>query len=195
MPRLKKIKVRINFLKGKVRKMNPMPGKCPVCNSTMHVTRLQCGQCGTGIDGTFALGRLQALTPEQIQFVETFLRNKGKIKDVEAELDISYPTVVARLNDVVRAMGFDAEAVQLSDVDQYEFYEARIINPSMNPGGPIPPTPPVPPVAPIPPGRPAMPASPPPQKPKLTQEQRQQILDDLAAGKITMSEAMSKLNG
>lgn len=175
--------------------MNPMPGRCPVCNNTMHVTRLQCGQCGTGIDGTFALGRLQALTAEQVQFVETFLRNKGKIKDVEAELGISYPTVVARLNDVIRAMGFDAEAVELSDVDQYEFYEARVINPNIGPTKLVPPTQPISPIAPVAPTRPTMPTAPTPPKPRLTPEQRQQVLDDLAAGKLTMSEAMTKLNG
>jgi hypothetical protein len=32
---------------------------------------------------------------------------RGKIKDVEERLGISYPTVVARLNEVVQAMGFE----------------------------------------------------------------------------------------
>ncbi|PZS04841.1 MAG: hypothetical protein DLM69_01430, partial [Candidatus Chloroheliales bacterium] len=43
----------------------------------------------------------------QWQFIETFVRCKGKIKDVETALDISYPTVVARLNEVVRALGYE----------------------------------------------------------------------------------------
>ena len=87
--------------------MNPMPGRCPVCNNTLTVTRLQCGHCGTGIDGAFTLGRLQSLTAEQVRFVEVFIKSRGKIKDMEDELGISYPTVVSRLNDVVRAMGYD----------------------------------------------------------------------------------------
>ena len=36
------------------------------------------------------------------------MRCRGKIKDVEVELGISYPTVVARLNEVLVAMGFEA---------------------------------------------------------------------------------------
>src|SRR5438477_12463080 len=103
--------------------MNPLPGRCPVCSNALSVTRLQCEHCGTGIEGSFGLGRLQALTPEQLQFVETFIKARGKIKDVERELDISYPTVVGRLNEVVRAMGYEVDESELSDVDQFEYYQ------------------------------------------------------------------------
>jgi hypothetical protein len=71
------------------------------------VVRLECMECGTGIDGEFDMGRLFRLSVEQRRFVETFLRCRGKIKDVEEELGVSYPTVVARLNEVVADLGFD----------------------------------------------------------------------------------------
>jgi hypothetical protein len=164
--------------------MNPLPGRCPVCSNAMMVTRLQCGHCGTGIDGAFGLGRLQSLTPEQVQFVETFIKCRGKIKDMEEELGISYPTVVGRLNDIVRAMGFDVSDTEMSEVDQFEFYQAQMINPSRTPGSPIPPTSPVPPIPPVA-----------PTTPRLSDEQRQQVLDDLADGKISAADAMKKLHG
>jgi hypothetical protein len=81
--------------------------RCPVCGDELRIVRLQCGACGSALEGNFTLGRLQRLTREQLQFVEVFLKCRGKIKDVEEELGISYPTVVARLNDVVQAMGFE----------------------------------------------------------------------------------------
>ena len=89
--------------------------RCPVCGDELRIVRLQCGGCGSALEGNFTLGRLQQLTRDQLQFVEVFIKRRGKIKDVEEELGISYPTVVARLNDVVQAMGFevrpeDAEA-------------------------------------------------------------------------------------
>lgn len=173
--------------------MNPLPGRCPVCANTLTVTRLQCGHCGTGIDGAFGLGRLQALTAEQVQFVETFMKCKGKIKDVEGELGISYPTVVARLNEVVRAMGFEVDEGDLSDVDQYEYYQARVLSPQM-PARPSPPAAPAPP-APLAPLAPPAPHIPPmPGASKANTERRQQVLDDLAEGKITASEALEKIN-
>ncbi len=97
------------------RAAHPVLTRCPVCGDELRIVRLQCGACGSALEGNFTLGRLQGLTREQMQFVEVFLKCRGKIKDVEEELGISYPTVVARLNDVVAAMGFevrqeDAEA-------------------------------------------------------------------------------------
>lgn len=172
--------------------MNPMPGRCPVCTNALSATRLQCGQCGTGIDGLFSLGRLQALTPEQMQFIETFIKCRGKIKDVEAELGISYPTVVGRLNEVVRAMGYEVEDADMSEVDQYEYYQAKVINPQA-PRPPMSPIPPMPVTPVMPPTRPTAPQM--PQRSKVTQEKRQQVLDDLGAGKISASEAMKILNG
>lgn len=82
-------------------------GACPSCDSPMVVRRLECPTCGVGVDGRFDAGPLARLSREQLSFVETFLRARGKIKDVEEELDISYPTVVARLNDVLVALGFE----------------------------------------------------------------------------------------
>jgi hypothetical protein len=87
----------------------PVLGVCPVCGREFQVVRLHCAGCGIGIDGAFGLGRLQRLSAEQIRFVEVFLKCRGKIKDVEGELGISYPTVVSRLNEIIRALGFDVE--------------------------------------------------------------------------------------
>lgn len=87
--------------------MYPVIGRCPVCNEAMTVTRLQCGNCHTEVGGTFALGKFQQLRPEQLQFIETFIKCEGKIKDVEEEMGISYPTVRARLRDVIRALGYE----------------------------------------------------------------------------------------
>ena len=83
-------------------------GACPSCDSAMVVRRLECPSCGVAVEGQFDGGPLARLSREQLSFVETFLRARGKIKDVEEDLGISYPTVVARLNDVLVALGFEA---------------------------------------------------------------------------------------
>jgi hypothetical protein len=89
--------------------MNRIVGTCPVCEDEMRVVRLRCRGCNSALDGDFELSRFLRLTPEQLYFAETFIRNRGKIKDVEEELGISYPTVVARLDEAIGALGFETE--------------------------------------------------------------------------------------
>jgi len=85
--------------------MNPVIGRCPICQSELNVTRLHCRSCGTTLEGSFSLGPLQKLSQEQIRFVEAFIRARGSLKDLGAELNMSYPTVNSRLNDILIALG------------------------------------------------------------------------------------------
>lgn len=82
-------------------------GACPSCDDPMEVRRLECPSCGVAVEGQFDMGPLARLSPEQMSFVEAFLRARGKIKDVEEDLGISYPTVVSRLTDVLVTLGFE----------------------------------------------------------------------------------------
>jgi hypothetical protein len=79
---------------------------CPVCAHELAVTRLRCGECGTTIEGEFGVGRFGRLTRDQMQVLESFLRSRGNLRDMERELGISYPTVRARVEALVRSLGF-----------------------------------------------------------------------------------------
>jgi hypothetical protein len=79
---------------------------CPVCSGELAVTRLRCGDCGTTIEGEFGVGRFARLTREQTVVLESFLRSRGNLRDMERELGISYPTVRARVEALVRTLGF-----------------------------------------------------------------------------------------
>jgi hypothetical protein len=87
--------------------MSDVPGRCPFCGEELHVTRLQCSSCQTAIEGRFSLGRFQRLSPEQLAFLEVFVKNRGIIRNVEVELGKSYPTVRNLLDDLIRALGFE----------------------------------------------------------------------------------------
>lgn len=79
---------------------------CPVCASELAVTRLHCGTCGTTLEGDFSVGRFGRLNREQTQLLESFLRSRGNLREMERELGISYPTVRTRVEALVRALGF-----------------------------------------------------------------------------------------
>jgi hypothetical protein len=97
-------------------------GHCPVCGEELQVVRLHCPACHTAIEGGFSLGRFQRLAPEQLAFLEVFVKNRGVIRDVERELGISYPTVRSRLDDLIRAMGYEVreEAVPADVAEEQE---------------------------------------------------------------------------
>lgn len=82
-------------------------GKCPVCGDTLTVTRLHCRHCDSALEGQFSLGRFYQLSPDQMAFVETFVRCEGKLTRVQEELGMSYPTARARLMDAIRALGYE----------------------------------------------------------------------------------------
>ncbi len=89
---------------------NPVVARCPICTEQLRVVRLECESCGTRLEGSFSLGRFHSLKPEQLDFLEVFIRARGSFKDVERELGISYPTVRSRLDAVIRALGFPSQA-------------------------------------------------------------------------------------
>ena len=93
---------------------------CPVCSSELAVTRLHCSTCGTTLEGDFSVGRFGRLTKEQLALLESFLRSRGNLRDMERELGISYPTIRSRVEALVRALGFgprDSEAAPEADVE------------------------------------------------------------------------------
>ncbi len=98
--------------------MYPAPTACPVCHDDLLVTRMVCRNCDTALEGRFTLGPLFQITPEQRHFVEVFVRCEGKISRVQEELGVSYPTVRSRLDDVIRALGYEVEQEQEQGVGE-----------------------------------------------------------------------------
>lgn len=89
--------------------MNLNLSKCPVCGEALQITRLHCMNCDTTIEGHFneVAGPFNQLTPEQIQFVLTFVRCEGRFNRMDDELGLSYPTIRNRLYEIIRALGYE----------------------------------------------------------------------------------------
>ena len=106
--------------------MNTLPTRCPLCGGEVTVTRIYCRDCDTTIEGRFSGGPFSQLTPEQLGFVETFVRCEGKITRMEIELGLSYPTIRNRLLEVIRALGYEPggeEPAGLSDGERQRILE------------------------------------------------------------------------
>ncbi len=88
---------------------NKLLGKCPVCGDNLRITTLKCPHCQTSINGNFRLDKFSRLNDEQLKFVEVFIKSRGNIKEVEREMGISYPTVRNKLDDVIKALGYNIE--------------------------------------------------------------------------------------
>jgi len=81
-------------------------GECPICESDLIVTKLQCTNCKTEISGAFQLSKFNYLSKEHLYFIEVFIKNRGNIKQIEKELGISYPTVKRNLDEVIISLGY-----------------------------------------------------------------------------------------
>ncbi|MCE4049322.1 MULTISPECIES: DUF2089 domain-containing protein [Bacillaceae] len=84
----------------------PLISECPVCAKQLKITRLQCTHCHTTIENEFELSNFANLNKEQLSFIETFLKCRGNIKEVEKDLGISYPTVRGKLDDIISSLGY-----------------------------------------------------------------------------------------
>ncbi|MCD8561977.1 MAG: DUF2089 domain-containing protein [Acholeplasmataceae bacterium] len=86
--------------------VNPVLTTCPVCKHELRVQKLHCDHCHTTIDGSFTLSKFNYLETEKLYFIEIFIKNRGNIKQIEKELNISYPTVKKMLDEVIVGLGY-----------------------------------------------------------------------------------------
>ncbi|UCG42401.1 MAG: DUF2089 domain-containing protein [candidate division WOR-3 bacterium] len=106
-----------------------MVSRCPVCQSGMAISELKCESCDTSVRGRFEIPELCRLPEDLYEFLLVFVRNRGVIREVEKELGISYPTVRARLDSVIAALGFDAPELEVDKDDVIRQLEAGEISP------------------------------------------------------------------
>ena len=90
--------------------------RCPSCGSDLDITRLTCTSCETVILGRYRPCPFCKLSPESTRFLETFVRCRGNVKEMERELGISYWTVRRRVDELIEELGFQADALAEKDL-------------------------------------------------------------------------------
>lgn len=86
-------------------KLHPIPSRDPVSGGELYISELANDESGVTLRGKFEIPRYAKLDADQARFLETFLRCRGMLNSVERELGISYPTVRARLDALLDALG------------------------------------------------------------------------------------------
>lgn len=72
----------------------------------MRLERLRCLNCGTALEGSFALSPLFSLPPERLHFVELLVKYRGNIQRVAEELEVSYRTARNRMDEIATELGY-----------------------------------------------------------------------------------------
>jgi hypothetical protein len=110
----------------KTPKRNKLISQCPVCAGQLYVTHLKCSDCDTELNGEFIANEFARLPQDKLDFLRTFLSCRGNLKEVEAALSISYPTVRARLDQMLDALGMRGQggAAEAAPVDRASILEA-----------------------------------------------------------------------
>ncbi len=93
-----------------------MPGKridanvrCPSCNGQLFPRVLVCDSCGLKVEGDFVTNEFGALTPDELHFLRVFIYCEGRIRDMEAALGVSYPTVKGHLASIKAKLNLAGE--------------------------------------------------------------------------------------
>ena len=81
-----------------------LPCVCPSCNAQLKVKSLVCEECETEVLGRYSLPTLFLLSKEEQSFVINFIKFSGSLKEMAKLLELSYPTVRNKLNDIIEKL-------------------------------------------------------------------------------------------
>ncbi len=77
------------------------PVDCPSCGGGLHPERLRCRGCGLALEGRFDGRPLAGLGTEEAALALEFLLCGGNLKALGERLQLSYPTIRARLDELI----------------------------------------------------------------------------------------------
>ena len=78
-----------------------LPTKCPSCENELTVIALYCDNCKTKIEGHFTIPPLVRINQDDQFFILDFVKNSGSLKNMEKSLNLSYPTIRNKLNEII----------------------------------------------------------------------------------------------
>jgi hypothetical protein len=70
---------------------------CPSCQHALRPAVLECPACRLRVEGSFQLNEFASLSPDELHLLRIFVLAEGRVRDMEAPLGLSYPTIRTRL--------------------------------------------------------------------------------------------------
>ena len=86
--------------------------RCPSCNGQLYPRVLVCDSCGLKVEGDFVMNEFGTLTPDELHFLRVFIYCEGRIRDMEAALGVSYPTVKGHLASIKEKLNLSSPRFQ-----------------------------------------------------------------------------------
>jgi hypothetical protein len=62
--------------------------------------------------GLYEINPFLRLSNESLQFLETFIRNRGNVKEMERETGESYWVIRRKLDEIITELGYEIEPVE-----------------------------------------------------------------------------------
>lgn len=78
---------------------------CPSCGADVEIRRLACTRCDTEVVGRFRPCDFCRLSDDQATFLRLFVATRGNLTELEKRLGVSYPTVRAKLDELIARLG------------------------------------------------------------------------------------------
>ena len=93
--------------------------KCPICGGKLKVKKIICKSCKTSLEGEFITSPILNLPASYQEFIEMFVLSSGSLKEMAKRLGVSYPTVRARLDEIISALK--------EEIEEREKYKKEIL--------------------------------------------------------------------
>lgn len=90
---------------------------CPACQGRLFPKLLKCADCGLEVTTRYAGNEFADLGADDLHLLRIFVLCEGRIRDMEASLGVSYPTVKSRLAALRDRLGLASENAKSAPVE------------------------------------------------------------------------------
>lgn len=106
--------------------MSKLIKKCPCCHTDLEITVLHCPECGLELKNSFELSAFDRLSEERYDFLLAFLRNRGNMKSLQSELQISYPLAKKKLDELLIDLGIESRVYEQEEFEEIDMSKITV---------------------------------------------------------------------